>query len=104
MRGLGLRAAPTALSKITASSKIRTNLPDLREQHHVEHLAQIAHPAGAAGSALEADHAFHRRHMAKAPEAEGVFQVGELLSELVQVPVRMRVAVHGEPRGLHAFA
>jgi 2,4-dienoyl-CoA reductase-like NADH-dependent reductase (Old Yellow Enzyme family) len=36
--------------------QVGAQLPDLREQHHVQHLAQVAHAAGAAGAALEADH------------------------------------------------
>jgi hypothetical protein len=71
--------------------------PDLREQHHIQHLAQVAHAAGAAGAALEADDPLHGGDMAEAPEAEGVFQVGEFLAQLVQVPVLLRVAVDGQP-------
>ena len=42
--------------------------------------------------------------MAKAPEPERVFEVGQLFAELVQVPVRLGVAVDDEPRLLDAFA
>ena len=35
--------------------------------------------------------------MAEAPEAEGVFEIGEFLAELVQIPVPLRVAVDREP-------
>ena len=84
--------------------EIRAQLPDLGEQHDVEHLAQVADAAGAAGAALEADHALDRRHVAEAPEPEHVLEVGQLLAELVQVPVRLRVAVDDEPGLLDAFA
>ena len=86
-----------------ASSKIRAQLPDLGEQDDVEHLPQVADAAGAAGAALEADHALDRRHVAEAPEPEHVLEVGQLLAELVQVPVRFRVAVDDEPGLLDAF-
>ena len=35
--------------------------------------------------------------MAEAPQPEGIFQVGQFLAQLVQVPVRLRVAVHDQP-------
>ena len=35
--------------------------------------------------------------MAEAPQAEGVFEIGELLAELVQIPVRLGVAVGHQP-------
>ena len=35
--------------------------------------------------------------MAEAPEAEGVFQVGEFFAQLVQVPVLLGVAVDLQP-------
>ena len=38
--------------------------------------------------------------MAEAPEAEGVLQVGELLAQLVQVPVLVGCAVDLQPVGL----
>src|SRR5690349_11914486 len=84
--------------------QIGAQLPDFREQHHVEHLAQVAHAACAASTALEADHAFHCGHMAKTPEPESVFKVGEFLAQLVQVPVVVRVSVHRKPCGLDAVA
>mmetsp|Transcript_670 Transcript_670/g.1490 ORF Transcript_670/g.1490 Transcript_670/m.1490 type:complete len:217 (+) Transcript_670:452-1102(+) len=77
--------------------ELRAQGPQFREQHHIQHLAQVADAAGAAGAALEADDAFHRRYMAEAPEPEGVFQVHQLLAHLVEIPVRLRVAVDGQP-------
>ena len=35
--------------------------------------------------------------MPEAPEAEGVFEVGEFFAELVQIPVFLGVAVHLQP-------
>ena len=57
-----------------------------------------------AGAALEADDALDGRHMAEAPQAECVLDVGELLAELVQVPVPVGVAVHHQPRLLDLVA
>ena len=42
--------------------------------------------------------------MAEAPEAEGVFQVGEFFAELVQVEILFRVAVHDQPGLRYCFA
>ena len=84
--------------------QVGAQLPDLRKEHHVEHLAKIAYAARAAGATLESDHPFHAGHVAEAPEAEGVLDVGELFAQLVEVPVRMRRPVDGEPGGLDAVA
>ena len=67
--------------------QIRAQPPDFRKQHHVQHLAQVAHATGAAGAALEADDAFDRGGVAEAPEAEGVFPVGEFFAEWEQVEI-----------------
>src|SRR5437763_3341705 len=85
-------------------SEVGAKLPDLGKEDDIEHLSQVADAAGAAGAALEADHALDRRHVAEAPEPEHVFEVGQLLPELVQVPVRLRVAVDDEPRLLDRLA
>src|SRR5438445_13824013 len=89
-------SAPRA-ERAPRRSEIGAQLPDLGEQHDVEHLAQIADARGAAGAALESDDALDRGHMAEAPEAKRILEVGELLAELVQVPVRLRIAIDHEP-------
>src|SRR5436305_13112120 len=98
------RAMPLSRSLNSNLLQVGAQLPDLRKQHHVEHLAQVPHAARAARAALEADDALHGRHVAEAPEPERVFEVGELLAQLVQVPVTIRVAVHHQPRLLHLVA
>ena len=87
-----------AYARITSASglldsQICAQLPDFRKQHHVQHLAQVADAAGAAGAALEADDAFDRGDVAKAPEAEGVFQVGKFFAELVQIEIDRKSVV-----------
>ena len=78
---------------LMAGLQLGAQAPDLGKQYHVQHLLEVAHAAGAARAALEADDALHRGQVAEAPEAEGVFEVGEFFAELVQVPVVVRVAV-----------
>ena len=77
--------------------QIRTQLPYLRKQHHIEHFAQVAHAACAAGAAFEADDAFDRGDVAKAPESECVFEIGEFFAELVEIKILFRVAVDDQP-------
>src|SRR6185437_16705614 len=84
--------------------QVGAQLPDLRKEHDVEHLAQVAHAGGAAGAALEADDALDRRYVTEAPEAEDVLEVGELLAELIEVPVGGRIAIDDEPRLLDPVA
>ncbi len=90
--------------RLRGDSQTRAQFPDLRKQHHIQHAPQIAHAARAASAPLEADHALHRGHVAEPPEAEGIFQVRELLAQLVQVPVALRIAIDGKPGGFHCIA
>src|SRR5690606_9658964 len=68
--------------------------PDFGEQHDIQHFAQVADPSRPTCAALEADNAFNRGDMTETPKPEGVFNVGQFLTELVQITMRMRVTVN----------
>ena len=82
--------------------QIRPKLPKLRKQNNVEHFTQITHACRPPRSELEPNHPLNRGDVVEAPAAEVVFNVDELLREVVQIPIRFGVAVHGKPCGLHS--
>ena len=79
---------------------MRSQVPQLREEDHVEHAAQVADAGRPARSRLEADHPLDRRHVAEAPKPERILEIGQFLTELVQIPMRRGVAIGNEPRRL----
>src|SRR3954469_25577941 len=100
-------SAGASLSLSSASVATRSELgacaPELREKHHVQHPAQVVHARGAAGAALQADDPLHRGRMAEAPLAERVFEIDQLLGELVELPVLPGVPVDLHPGLAHRF-
>ena len=71
--------------------------PKFWKQHDLEHLLQIGRARGAAGAALQADDAFDRGDVVETPAAEIVLEVDQLLGQLVEHPVALRIAVDGLP-------
>ena len=78
------------------------HLPKFGEEINVEGVAQIRDAGGATGAAFEPDNALDRLHVAKAPLLEPVLDVYQLLGELVELPMGLRVAIDGAPRRVHA--
>jgi response regulator RpfG family c-di-GMP phosphodiesterase len=74
----------------------------LGEEGLFEHPFEIGHARGAAGAALEADNALDRLQMPEAPALEMVFEIDQLLGQLVEIPVILRVAVNRRPGCLDA--
>src|SRR3954466_4119300 len=85
-------------ASIPTGSELGARAPELREKHHIQHAAQVVHARGAAGAALEADDPLHRGRMAEAPLAERVFEIHQLLRELVELPMLLGVPIDLHPR------
>ena len=79
------------------ASDLGADLPELREEGAFQRRAQEGDAGGTTGPGAEADDALHRLHVAEAPLLEGILHIHQLLRELVEIEMRLRLAVDPQP-------
>jgi branched-chain amino acid transport system substrate-binding protein len=100
MTALQIRDGRSALER-HPPLKGGAQIPQLREQAHIDQATQIGHALCAAGARPAADDALDRRRVTEAPLSKEVLEVDKLLAKLVCIPMPARVAVDLGPGRLH---
>src|SRR5262249_8984361 len=86
-----------------AQSDLCAHAPELRIEGKLQGFAEVGDAGGATGARRVADDALDRFHVTEAPEVESILDVNELLSELVEIPMCVHVAIDRAPHVGHAI-
>jgi len=62
-------------------------VPKFREKFDIKHVTQITYTCRSTSTAFEPNNAFNCGYMIKAPTSEVVFEVNQLLTQLIKLPM-----------------